>query len=109
MLDLIMRCNQCNLEYAEEPKRIVAGCREYVRMVFQLCPDWLKLGNVVANFKRGDGEAVGVEVVDGVCLVPSEVIAAPGFNVWLVGNDADGVRIVSDAVAFAVAPGVVND
>lgn len=105
MLDLIMRCNQCDLSYAGEPKRIVAGCREYVRMVFQLCPDWLKLGNVVANFKHGDGEAVGVDLVDGVCMVPWEAIEAPGFTVALIGYDSNGVRIVSDAVAFAVARG----
>lgn len=105
MLDLIMRCQQCDLAYTGEAKRIVAGSREYVRMIFQLCPDWLKLESVAANFKPHDGEVIGVAVVDGVCVAPWEAIAAPGFSVWLVGNDANGVRIVSDAVAFAVAPG----
>lgn len=105
MIDLIMRCNQCDLAYTGEQKRIVAGCQEYVRVIFQLCQDWLALDSVVANFKHGDEEPVGVEVVDGSCQVPHEAIEAPGFSVWLIGHDADGVRIVSDTVAFAVAKG----
>ena len=107
MLDLIMKCEQCDLEYAGEPKRIVGGCREYVRMIFQLCPDWIARESLVANFRRGGNEVVvSAPVVDGVCLVPHEVIEAPGFTVWLVGIDVEGVRIVSDTVSFTVARSV---
>lgn len=106
MIDLIMRCTQCDLAYAGTQKRIVAGCREYVRMVFQLCPDWLALDSVAANFKRhGSEETVSAAVVDGACMVPHDVIEAPGFTAWIIGHDADGVRIVSDTVAFTVTPG----
>lgn len=102
MIDLIMQCTQCELAYTGVQKRIVEGCREYVRVIFQMCPDWLALDVVMAAFYTGDAKPVGVQVVDGVCMVPAGIIAAPSFSVALVGVDADGTRVVSTPVTFNV-------
>lgn len=105
MIDLIMQCTQCELAYTGEQKRIVAGCRDYVRVVFQLCPDWLALDTITATFRAGEADPVGVPVVDGVCEVPAGVIAPPSFTIGLTGVDADGTVIVSTVVAFSVTAG----
>ncbi len=60
--------------------RVVADSRDYLKATFTLTDEWQ--GQVVAVFCHGDG-VYHQTLSENCCMVPTEVIKAPGFTVSL--------------------------
>ena len=101
MIEILFSCKQCDLGLADHHVHIAEGCENYVRASFDFCPDWQSMTSVVANFRNEAGAVYSVEVVDGSCIVPAEVIKAPRFEVALFGTD-ETVHLTSDIITVPI-------
>ena len=84
---------------------VVDGTKNYLHARFNLCNDW-KGEQIVAVFTAGDIRKK-MEVVDGECCVPWEVLQT-GISKFYVGCFA-GARITSNAARVDVNPSCVGD
>lgn len=101
MIEILFSCKQCDLGLADHHVHIAEGCENYVQASFDFCPDWQSMTSIVANFRNEAGAVYSVEVVDGSCIVPAEVIKAPRFEVALFGTD-ETVHLTSDIITVPI-------
>lgn len=78
---------------------IVPGTENYLRLKFDLSPEWKDMFKVVAFYSR-----LGIEyepqILDdnNTCLIPKEVISKKYFKIRVVGRKKDGIQFETNKI-----------
>ena len=80
---------------------IAEGAINAIEARFTVSEEWTGL-SIYARFSYGK-EVYDVQLIDGVAIVPFEVLRLHGFEVALYGEDGTGKRLTSAAVIVPVA------
>lgn len=91
--------------------QVVGGTYNYLYVGFNLSPEWYDI-NINAIFVNSNqsintSSTYSMPVINGICLVPWEVISAPNFSVSLYGFN-DNKKITTNEVMIPVIKQPVN-
>lgn len=89
---------------------VYANSIGYLYAQFTFSPDWDEL-NRTAIFVGSDGTSIRVPLVDGLCLVPHEVIKTPHMNIGVVGINTLGevIEVPSGKYELKIKPSIANE
>lgn len=105
MIDIFLKAEQCKLALTGDPVAIAEGSKNYVRLNFDLCPDWQQMQTICANFRHHYGEQIiSIPVSDNKCLVPHEILKKPELHVSLFGTTGENENAVHMTTGILYVP-----
>lgn len=113
MIDIFLKAEQCKLALTGDPVAIAEGSKNYVRLNFDLCPDWQQMQTICANFRHHYGEQIiSIPVSDNKCLVPHEILKKPELHVSLfgtTGTEENAVHMTTGILYVPVLPSEIGE